>query len=97
MTYLEWGDPVSFEHAREIGDNIGVDFNMIDIHQFKIGVEMALKLHGARDPQTDVIGNNADLAGKIAWSHLKEIPNFYDLLSKMEQSAGTDEDDYDLL
>lgn len=78
----------SIEEARAIGARLGVNWRLIDPEQFRRGLEVELE-HGAHDPETDVTRNDADLTGKIAWAHLKEIPDYYTRLDAMEAGAGT--------
>ena len=73
--------------ARRIGDTLGIDWKTIDLEQFRHGLEVELE-HGARDPQTNVTGDNPILTGKIAWAHLKEIRDYYTRLDKLETDAG---------
>ena len=40
--------------------------------------------HGTRDPETDVTGDNPLLTGKIALAHLRELPDYYTRLARME-------------
>jgi len=54
--------------------------------QFRRGLEVELE-HGARDPQTNVTNNDMDLTGKIAWAHLKEFPDYYTRLDRLETEA----------
>ncbi|MDO8265930.1 MAG: DUF5661 family protein [Candidatus Saccharibacteria bacterium] len=72
--------------ARNIGEKIGVDFARIDLKQFRAGLKIELE-HGLHDPETDVTGGDVFLTGKIAWAHLKEIPDYYTRLEKMESEA----------
>lgn len=74
----------STKRAREIGDSIGIDWNKIDIEQFRMGLSVELE-HGSHDPETNVIGSDYKKAGKIAWAHLKEMPDYYTRLKKMER------------
>lgn len=74
------------EEARALGQKIGVDFNVIDLDQFRMGLSVELE-HGARDRETDVTGGDPVATGKIAWAHLKEIPDYYTRLAKMESEA----------
>jgi hypothetical protein len=71
--------------AKQIGDEIGIDWNVVDLEQFRqgLGVEME---HGV-DPVTDVTGGDPLLTGKIAWAHLNEFPDYYTRLGKMESEA----------
>ena len=72
--------------ALEIGTTIGIDFTIIDIDQFCMGLAVEFE-HGSHDPETDVIHDDPLLAGKIAWAHLKEIPDYYTRLATMEREA----------
>jgi hypothetical protein len=49
-----------------------------------LGVELE---HGSHDPQTDVTGDDPIMTGKIALAHLKEFPDYYTRLGKMEAEA----------
>lgn len=79
---------ISLDTAQAIGHAIGIDFAQIDIEQFRMGIAVEQE-HGSHDPQTNVIGDSLELAGKIAWAHLKELPDYYSRLSKMESEAET--------
>lgn len=74
--------------AKEVGDQIGVDWKKFDLEEFRMGMEVELE-HGSHDPQTDVTGNDPVMTGKIALAHLKEIPDYYTRLKKMESEAGS--------
>lgn len=76
------------EEARKIGEQIGVDFSKFDIEQFRMGLAVESE-HGLRDPETNVTGDDVMVTGKIAWAHLKEIPDYYTRLAKMESEAGS--------
>jgi len=76
----------STEEARSIGTKLDIDWSQIDLQQFRRGLEVELE-HGAGDPDTDVTGNDPVLTGKIAWAHLKEIPDYYTRLDQMEADA----------
>lgn len=75
--------------AKHIGEQIGVDFSTVDLEQFRLGLAVELE-HGARDPITNVTNDDPLITGKIAWAHLKEIPDYYTRLSVMEAEAGDD-------
>lgn len=78
--------PITAEQARAIGDQLGIDWHKIDLGQFRRGLEVELE-HGSRDPETDVTHSDPLLTGKIAWAHLKEIPDYYTRLDRMEAEA----------
>ena len=77
---------ISTEKARSIGTQLGLDWTRIDLEQFRQGLEVEFE-HGARDPETDVTGDDLALTGKIAWAHLKEFPDYYTRLDKLEAEA----------
>lgn len=74
------------EEAKRIGDTLGIDWKDFDVEQYRRGLDVELE-HGQRDPVTDVTGDDPVLTGKIAWAHLKEFPDYYTRLDKMEKEA----------
>jgi hypothetical protein len=76
----------SFDKAKQIGDALGIDWNMFGIEQFRMGLEVELE-HGARDPETNITNDDPLLTGKIALAHLKEFPDYYTRLLEMETEA----------
>jgi hypothetical protein len=74
--------------AREVARAIGIDWSTaaFDVEQFRAGMDVELE-HGSHDPQTDVTGSDPLITGKIAWAHLKEFPDYYTRLAKMEAEA----------
>src|SRR5579862_9448057 len=74
------------EEARRVGDAIGVDWSRFDIEQFRTGMDVELE-HGSHDPQTDVTHDDPIVTGKIALAHMKEFPDYYERLERMEQDA----------
>ncbi len=77
------------QEARRIGDEIGVDWGRFDLEQFRAGLDVEFE-HGSHDPQTDVTGDDPILTGKIALAHMKEFPDYYARLERMEQQAKRD-------
>lgn len=76
----------SVEDARRVGVALGVDWQQVDVEQFRRGLEVELE-HGTRDPATNVTGDDLSLTGKIAWAHLKEYPDYYTRLDALEAEA----------
>jgi len=74
------------EEARRVGDAIGVDWGRFDLEQFRAGMDVELE-HGSRDPQTDVTHDDPIVTGKIALAHMKEFPDYYERLERMEAEA----------
>ena len=58
----------------------------MDLQQFRRGLAVEPE-HGARDHQTDVTADDPILTGKIAWAHLKELPDDHDRLDRLEKEA----------
>lgn len=72
--------------ARAIGDQLTIDWAAVNLEQFRIGIAIELE-HGSRDPETDVTGDDLVITGKIALAHLREIPDYYTRLDRMEKEA----------
>ena len=77
---------ISAAVAKRVGGKLGVDWAKVDLDQFRRGLEVELE-HGARDPETNVTDDDVTLTGKIAWAHLKEFPDYYTRLARMESEA----------
>ena len=77
------------DEARRVGDEIGVDWSRFDLEQFRLGMDVEYE-HGSHDPQTDVTGNDPIVTGKIALAHMKEFPDYYERLERMEEEATRD-------
>jgi hypothetical protein len=76
----------SLAEAKQIGDDLGIDWRAFSVEQFKIGLGVELE-HGARDTLTNVTNDDALITGKIALAHLKEFPDYYTRLKAMEKEA----------
>jgi len=76
----------SADEARRIGDSLSIDWNHVDLEQFRMGLFVELE-HGTRDPETNVTNDDLSLTGKIALAHLKEFPDYYIRLANMEAEA----------
>jgi uncharacterized protein DUF5661 len=74
------------EEARRVGDEIGIDWDELDLEQFRTGMDVELE-HGSHDPQTDVTHDDPIITGKIALAHMKEFPDYYERLGRMEAEA----------
>ena len=74
--------------AKRIAADIGIDWEAVpfDVEQFRMGLEVELE-HGRHDPETDVTHDDPIATGKIAWAHLKELPDYYTRLAAMEAAA----------
>jgi len=76
----------SLDEAKQIGETLGIDWSQFNVEQFRMGIEVELE-HGRRDPDTNVTNDDTFLTGKIALAHLREFPDYYTRLAKMEKEA----------
>ena len=76
------------EQARAAAAEVGLDFTTADFdaEQLRRGMDIELE-HGRRDPLTDVTDDDPLITVRIAWAHLKELPDYYDRLARMEAEA----------
>ncbi len=75
------------KEAKEIGDKIGINWKEIDLEQFRMGLEVEMEHGSLWGEATNVTKDDPNFTGKIAWAHLKEIPDYYTRLDKMESEA----------
>jgi hypothetical protein len=82
--------PFTLADAERIGALVGIDWNTAPFtpEQYLMGLEVELE-HGSHDPETNVTNDDEILTGKIAWAHLKELPDYYTRLAAMEAAAGS--------
>ncbi len=73
----------SIEEAKQIGEQLGIDWSKFDVEQFRRGMDVELE-HGTIDAHTNVTGDDPLVTGKIALAHLNELPDYYTRLAKIE-------------
>jgi len=74
------------EQAKEVGEQLGIDWSKFDVEQFRMGMDVELE-HGLVDPHTNVTNDDSLTTGKIALAHLNEFPDYYTRLEAMEKEA----------
>lgn len=74
------------EEAMKIGNSLKINWNEIDLEQFRQGLHVELE-HGLVDAETNVTDDDYEITGKVAWAHLKEFADYYTRLKKMEDDA----------
>jgi Protein of unknown function (DUF5661) len=81
---------ITLQQAKDIAGAIGINWDnaKFDLEQFWMGVNIELE-HGSRDVETNVTNDDPVMTGKIAWAHLKEIPDYYTRLKAMESEANS--------
>lgn len=77
---------ISSKDAKEIGDDLGINWDEVKLDEFTKGVNVEFE-HGTKFPETNVTDNDKKMTGKIAWAHLKEFPDYYTRLGKLEKEA----------
>lgn len=84
--------PLSEEEAKTLGAKIGIDWEKVKfpVSEFQEGLRVELE-HGSRDKETNVTSNDMEATGRIAWAHLKEMPDYYTRLKAMEKKGNGDE------
>ncbi|MCY6372038.1 DUF5661 family protein [Clostridium ganghwense] len=76
------------EEASEIAKQLGIDFSKekFDLEQFRMGLDTELE-HGRKYFPTNVTEDDPIITGKIALAHLREFPDYYTRLTKLEEEA----------
>ncbi|MBU2539871.1 hypothetical protein KJ786_01790 [Patescibacteria group bacterium] len=72
--------------AKQIGEELGIDWSKFDIEQFRMGLDVELE-HGTISPSTNVSNDDPLITGKIALAHLNEFSDYYTRLDKLEEEA----------
>ncbi len=77
------------QEAKQIGEEIGIDFAKFSLDEFAKGLAVELEHGSMWGDETNVTKDDPHFTGRIAWAHLKEIPDYYTRLEKMEKEAGS--------
>lgn len=81
----------SADEARQIGEQIGIDWDKapFDVEQLRRGMDVELE-HGLQDLLTNVTDDDPLVTGRIALAHLNEFADYYTRLELMEEQARQD-------
>ena len=74
------------QEAKEIGEQLGINWSKFDVEQYRIGLNVELE-HGRVNLHTNVSNDDPIMTGKITLAHLNEFPDYYTRLTKMEEEA----------
>lgn len=79
-------EKVSTKKARSIGDRLKINWDKVNLDQLRMGISVESE-HDTDDPKTDVVkGRDPFLQyAKIALAHLREKPDYYTRLKKVEE------------
>ena len=80
----------TMDDARMALDRLGLDLESekITLEALTAGMNVELE-HGSRFPDLDVSGDDPIVSAKIALAHLREFPDYYERLVRMEAEAET--------
>lgn len=69
---------ISKQQAKEIGDRLNVNWDKVNLDEFTQGINVEME-------HEDITKGNLIITAKIALVHLKELPDYYTRLNKMEK------------
>ncbi|WP_102399487.1 DUF5661 family protein [Haloimpatiens massiliensis] len=89
-TLIRQKNSFTSEEAMEIAEQLGIDFSKerFDLEEFRMGLNTELE-HGEKYFPTNVTQDDPITTGKIALAHLREFPDYYTRLAKLEAEAKT--------
>ena len=70
--------------AKQIGDEIGLDWGIVDLGEFIQGIKEEMEHGSEYGSATQVHDDSYTTSGRIAYAHLIEVPNYYTLLEELE-------------
>ncbi len=83
---------LTLKRAKEIGDEIGVDWDLVDLGEWIQGVKEETEHTGVLGGDVTAVIEKGDLvaSGRIAYEHILEVPDYYSRLEKMEHEGEDD-------
>ena len=72
------------KQAKALGDKISINWNKVEFTPADLLQGYKVELEHSKDKQTNVTDGDPVMTAKIAWAHLKEKPNYYQLLKAVE-------------
>jgi hypothetical protein len=73
---------ISSEEAKRIGESLYIDWDQVDLEQFRQGL-----MKGAHDPEPAPIYPGVLLTGQVVLTHMQEIPDYFSRLEKLEMEV----------
>jgi len=75
--------------AKKVGDEIGVDWELVDLGEFLQGIKEEQEHSGILGGVNTKVIEKFDYvgSGKIAYEHLLEVPNYYTMLEELEDKG----------
>ena len=85
--YTKKWPELTLKRAKAIGDEIGVDWQIVDLGQFIEGIKEEME-HGSEfGENTKVHDDDYVTSGRIAYAHLIERPDYYTALAQLEAAG----------
>ncbi len=80
---------LTLEKAKQIGDEIGVDWGLVDLGEFIQGIKEEQEHSGILGGEATKVIEKFDYkaSGQIAYEHLLERPDYYTKLEEMEDEG----------
>lgn len=80
---------LTLQKAKQIGDEIGVDWDLVDLGEFIQGIKEEQEHSGILGGETTKVIEKFDYkaSGMIAYEHLLERPDYYTKLEEMEDEG----------
>lgn len=80
---------LTLKRAKEIGEEIGVDWELVDLGEFLQGIKEEQEHSGILGGKATKVIDLHDYigSGKIAYEHLLEVPNYYTMLEELEKKG----------
>ena len=73
---------ISSDEAKRIGDSLYIDWDQIDLEQFRQGL-MGTHKQKAMDPETGRLYDSVLLTGRIILAHMQEFPDYFTRLARL--------------
>ena len=77
---------ISSEEAQRIGESLHLDWDRIDLEQFRQGL-MGEVDEANMDPETGRTYDSVLLSGKLVVAHMQEFPDYFTRLKKLKAEA----------
>lgn len=74
---------ISSDEAKRIGESLHVDWEQVDLEDFRLGLMRKLKQE-AIDTENGLTYDSVLLAGKIVQSHMEEFPDYFTRLERLK-------------
>lgn len=87
--YTQKWPGLTLQKAKQVGDEIGVDWDRVDLGEFLQGIKEEQEHSGILGGEKSKVIELHDYigSGKIAYEHLLEVPNYYTLLEALEDEG----------